>query len=72
MSTKKQPAKPKADEVKSEEIKPVSKASFSEELVKTLQEHSHINCAWVNEEGVWFFAEKPGFTAYSREEILNG
>jgi len=59
-------------EISNHEYKAPGKVSFPEALVKTLKEHAHINCAWVNEDGVWFFAEKPGFTAYSREEILNG
>lgn len=42
------------------------------ELKATLIKYPHIDCVWMNEEGTWYFAEKPGFTAFSREDILNG
>ena len=42
------------------------------ELKATLEKYPHINCVWMNESGTWFFAEKPGFTPYDREQILNG
>ena len=42
------------------------------ELKATLEKYEHIDCVWMDENGTWFFAEKPGFTAYSREQILNG
>lgn len=42
------------------------------DLHSTLEKYPHINCVWMDEQGNWFFCEKPGFTAYSREEILNG
>lgn len=42
------------------------------DLQKTLEKYPHIDCVWMDENGTWFFAEKPGFTAYSREQILNG
>lgn len=45
---------------------------FKPELVATLQEHLHILNVWVNENGDWHFRDTPGFTSYSREEILNG
>lgn len=53
-------------------VKPAAKGKFPEALVATIKEHKHINCAWVSENGEWHFAEKPGFTAYSREDIING
>lgn len=59
-------------EIPNPAYKAPGKVKFPEALVATLKEHSHIQNAWVNEEGVWFFAEKPGFTSFSREEILNG
>lgn len=51
---------------------PRSQTGINPELVATLEKCPHINCVWMDEEGNWFFAEKPGFTAYSRERILNG
>jgi hypothetical protein len=45
---------------------------YNEELVATLKKYPHIDCVYINEEGNWHFAEKPGFSPVSREEILNG
>jgi hypothetical protein len=47
-------------------------AEINEELKATLEKYPHIDCVWMNEQGNWYFSDKPGFTAYSREEILNG
>jgi hypothetical protein len=55
-----------------EYVKPAEKSKFPAALVETIKEHNHINCAWVNDNGEWYFADRPGFTAYSREEIING
>jgi hypothetical protein len=46
--------------------------AINPELKSTLEKYPHIDCVWMNEDGTWFFADKPGFTAYSREQILNG
>ena len=45
---------------------------YNKELVATLKKYPHINCVFVDDEGNWHFAEKPGFYPVSREEILNG
>lgn len=45
---------------------------FPEDLVATLEKYPHIHSVWMNESGEWHFAEKPGYTAIAREEILNG
>jgi hypothetical protein len=45
---------------------------ISDELKTTLIKYPHINCVWMDDDGNWFFAEKPGFTPHSREQILNG
>lgn len=46
--------------------------SINEELKATLVKYPHIDCVYMNEQGDWHFAAKPGFTAFSREQILNG
>lgn len=50
----------------------VSHLKVNEELRYTLEKYPHIDCVWVDENGNWLFCERPGFTAYSREQILNG
>lgn len=45
---------------------------YNEELVATLKKYPHIHCVFIDEEGNWHFAEKPGFSPVSREDILNG
>lgn len=52
--------------------KPSKKSKFNADLVTTLETHKHILNVWINEAGEWYFTNKPGFTSYSREEILNG
>jgi hypothetical protein len=51
---------------------PGTKPAIDPELKATLVKYPHINCVWMDESGTWFFAEKPGFTPYDREQILNG
>lgn len=57
------------------------KPKVSEELeVKSIPNHEnvkavmvqypHVHTIHVNAEGEWHFMEKPGFTAYTREDIL--
>lgn len=43
-----------------------------EQLKAVLNAQPHVHTIHVNEAGEWFFMEKPGFTAYTREDILNG
>jgi hypothetical protein len=45
---------------------------YNKELVATLKKYPHIHCVFVDDEGNWHFAEKPGFYPVSREDILNG
>lgn len=51
---------------------PSAPSKYSKELVATLNKYPHIDCVYVDEEGNWHFAQKPGLFAISREEILNG
>ena len=62
----------KAAEVTQDEVVSVSPATFSDELKATLVKYPHIDCVYVDEEGNWHLAAKPGYTAHSRESILNG
>lgn len=56
-----------------EYVAPEKGGKFSEDLKGTLEKHPHINCVWINEAGdTWHYNARPGFTAYSREEILKG
>lgn len=55
-----------------DEVVSVETKQINEELKSTLEKYPHIDCIWMNEAGNWHFSDKPGFTAYSREEILNG
>ena len=43
-----------------------------EQLKAVLNQFPHVHTIHVNESGEWYFNEKPGFTPYTREEILNG
>ncbi len=43
-----------------------------EHLVAVLEQYPHVHTVFVNEEGEYFFQERPGYTAYTREDILNG
>lgn len=61
----------KAAEVTQDEVS-VPAVSFNDELKATLVKYPHIDCVYVDEEGNWHLAAKPGYTAYSRESILNG
>lgn len=45
---------------------------YNEELVATLVKYPHIDCVYIDEQGNWHFAQKPGLAAVSREDILNG
>lgn len=62
----------KTAEVTQEEVVEKAAVSFSDELKATLVKYPHIDCVYVDEEGNWHLAAKPGYTAYSRESILNG
>ncbi|MEI8111173.1 MAG: hypothetical protein WCH59_09310 [Chitinophagia bacterium] len=46
--------------------------NVKEDLKETLEKFPYIDCVWLNENGDWLFCDRPGFTAYSREQILNG
>jgi hypothetical protein len=43
-----------------------------EQLKAVLNAQPHVLVIHVNDAGEWFFMEKPGFTPYTREDILNG
>jgi hypothetical protein len=71
-------ARPKKqiEPIENDSIEPIENDSvspkYNKELVATLVKYPHINCVYMDKEGNWHFAEKPGFTAISREDILNG
>lgn len=64
-------SKKQTEPIESENVQPAT-PKFSEELVATLVKYPHIDSVYIDEEGNWHFAAKPGFTAISREDILNG
>ncbi len=43
-----------------------------EAVASVLVQYPHVHTVHVNEEGEWSFMPRPAFTAYTREEILNG
>lgn len=43
-----------------------------ENLKAVLENHPHVHTIFVNENGEWFFAPRPGFEPYEREDIFNG
>lgn len=55
-----------------EDSAPASINGYNADLVATLEKYPHIDCVFINENGEWHFAEKAGFTAVTREQILNG
>lgn len=61
-----------AEEQVQEQAEEAKQIAFNEELVSTLEKYPHIHSVWINESGEWHFAEKPGYNAFAREEILNG
>jgi RNA:NAD 2'-phosphotransferase (TPT1/KptA family) len=67
------PKEKKSTQSVSENIEqPSALSKYSKELVATLKKYPHIDCVYIDEEGYWHFAQKPGLFAISREEILNG
>ena len=49
-----------------------SSIEYDEKMVATLKKYPHIHCVYFDEEGNWYFIEKPELLAISREDILNG
>ena len=65
-------AKGKKIDVAAESVEQPEATVFNPELVETVKANPHILNVWVNEAGDWYFCDRPGFTSYSREDILNG
>lgn len=64
--------RPKKNQSVIENIEKPSAPKYNKELLATLRKYPHIDCVYIDEEGNWHFAQKPGLAAVSREDILNG
>ena len=65
-------AKAKVKIEQSETVEPIVELSNKQALQDVLIGNPHVHVIHVNEEGEWHFMPRPGFTAYERDEILNG